>query len=132
MTPTAVEEYKTLLARSVPRPIHTEEENRLVVQQLEELAGKRKLSVAEKLMMELLTVLVEAFEEEHYPLSGSASPIEVLQQLMEANGIKQKDLVDVFATPSIVSEVLHGKRNLTTDHIKRLSQRFHVSPEVFF
>jgi HTH-type transcriptional regulator/antitoxin HigA len=132
MTATAVKEYKTLLAQSAPRPIHTEAENKLAIQQLEELAGRTKLSVAEKLLMELLTVLVEAFEEEHYPLSRSASPIEVLQELMEANGLRQKDLVDVFATPSIVSEVLHGKRSLTTDHIKRLSQRFNVSPEVFF
>ena len=132
MTATAVKEYKTLLAQSAPRPIHTEAENKLAIQQLEELAGRTKLSVAEKLLMELLSVLVEAFEEEHYPLSRSASPIEVLQELMEANGLRQKDLVDVFATPSIVSEVLHGKRSLTTDHIKRLSQRFNVSPEVFF
>ena len=132
MTATAIKEYKTLLAQSAPRPIHTEAENKLAIQQLEELAGRTKLSVAEKLLMELLTVLVEAFEEEHYPLSRSASPIEVLQELMEANGLSQKDLVDVFATPSIVSEVLHGKRSLTTDHIKRLSQRFNVSPEVFF
>jgi HTH-type transcriptional regulator/antitoxin HigA len=47
-------------------------------------------------------------------------------------GFKQKDLLDVFGTPSIVSEVLHGKRQFTTEHIRRLSKRFHVSREVFF
>jgi HTH-type transcriptional regulator/antitoxin HigA len=41
-------------------------------------------------------------------------------------------MLDIFGTPSIVSEVLRGKRNLTTEHIRRLSRRFHVSPEVFF
>ncbi len=51
---------------------------------------------------------------------------------MEANSLKQKDLVDVFGTPSIVSEVLNGKRGLTIEHIKKLSRRFHVSPELFF
>ena len=132
MTATAVKEYKTLLAEAVPKPIHTEQENELAIQQLEKLAGRNNLSAAEKLFMELLTVLVEAFEEEHYQLSRGASPVEVLQELMEVNGLKQKDLVDVFATPSIASEVIHGKRGLTTDHIKRLSQRFNVSPEVFF
>jgi HTH-type transcriptional regulator/antitoxin HigA len=50
---------------------------------------------------------------------------------MSANNLKQKDLLYVFGTPSIVSEVLHGKRQLTTEHIRRLSRRFHVSPEVF-
>lgn len=50
---------------------------------------------------------------------------------MLSNNLKQKDLLDIFGTPSIVSEVLTGKRNLTTEHIRRLSQRFHVSPEYF-
>jgi HTH-type transcriptional regulator/antitoxin HigA len=51
---------------------------------------------------------------------------------MLANNLKQKDLLDVFATPSIASEVLSGKRRLNTDHIRKLSRRFRVSPEVFF
>jgi HTH-type transcriptional regulator/antitoxin HigA len=51
---------------------------------------------------------------------------------MDQLHLRQKDLVDVFGTPSIVSEVLSGKREMNKDHIKRLSQRFHVSPELFF
>jgi HTH-type transcriptional regulator/antitoxin HigA len=81
-------------------------------------------------MADLLTLLIEDFEEKHYTLKA-ASPVEVLNELMLANNLKQKDLVDVFGTPSIVSEVLHGKRQLITEHIRRLSRRFHVSPEVF-
>jgi len=50
----------------------------------------------------------------------------------EQHNLLQKDLADAFRTPSIVSEVLNGKRELNKDHIKRLSVRFHVSPEVFF
>jgi HTH-type transcriptional regulator/antitoxin HigA len=50
---------------------------------------------------------------------------------MLANNLRQKDLLDIFGTPSIVSEVLHEKRQLTTEHIRRLSRRFQVSPEVF-
>ena len=45
---------------------------------------------------------------------------------------QQKDLADVFGTESIVSEVLSGKRELNKDQIKRLSERFQVSPAVFF
>jgi HTH-type transcriptional regulator / antitoxin HigA len=51
---------------------------------------------------------------------------------MDQHHLRQKDLVDVFGTPSIVSEVLSGKREMNKDHIERLSQRFHVSPELFF
>jgi HTH-type transcriptional regulator/antitoxin HigA len=59
-------------------------------------------------------------------------PLDAVRFLMDQHGLKQKDLVDVFATPSIVSEVLSGKRELNKDHIKRLSERFHLSPEIFF
>jgi len=51
---------------------------------------------------------------------------------MEVHQLRQKDLIDVFGTESIVSDVLHGKRDLTKEHIRRLSARFHVSPAVFF
>jgi len=74
---------------------------------------------------------LENFEEKAYALKP-APPIEILNELIEANGLKQKDLVDVFGTPSIVSEVLNGKRGMTIEHIKKLSRRFRVSPELFF
>jgi len=50
----------------------------------------------------------------------------------DQRGLLQKDLADIFGTPSIVSEVLSGKHELNKDHIKRLSRRFHASPELFF
>jgi HTH-type transcriptional regulator/antitoxin HigA len=78
-----------------------------------------------------LTLLIENFEDNAYALKP-AHPREILLELMKANSLKQKDMLDVFGTPSIVSEVLNGKRGLTIEHIKKLSRRFHVSPEVFF
>ena len=98
---------------------------------LEELDSKgNRMTAAERRLAELLTLLIEDFEEKHYALKAS-SPVDVLNELMSANNLKQKDLVDIFGTPSIVSEVLHGKRQFTTEHIRRLSRRFQVSPEVF-
>jgi HTH-type transcriptional regulator/antitoxin HigA len=75
--------------------------------------------------------LIEAYEEEHHSIPD-ASPVEVLQALMHAHDLRQKDLVSVFGSESIVSEVLHKKRALNKTHIERLSKRFHVSPAVFF
>jgi HTH-type transcriptional regulator/antitoxin HigA len=113
------------------RRIRSEAENERYIALLEELDGKgNKMTAAERRMAELLTLLIEDFEEKHYPLKA-ASPADVLKELMLSNGLKQKDLLDIFGTPSIVSEVLHGKRQLTTEHIRRLSRRFHVSAEVF-
>ena len=126
---TATAAYKRLLAETAPEAIHTEAENDAAIGMIEEL---EKGGAAERKLADLLTVLVEAFEEEHYPVSRKVTPLEVLKELMEANSLKQKDLTDVFVTPSIVSEVLGGKRNMTIQHIKKLSKRFHVSTDLFF
>jgi HTH-type transcriptional regulator/antitoxin HigA len=126
---TASAAYKTLLAETAPQAIRTEAENDAAIRRIEEL---EKGSAAERKLADLLTVLVEAFEEEHYPVLRKVTPVEVLKELMEANGLKQKDLTDIFVTPSIVSEVLSGKRNLTIQHIKRLSKRFHIPADLFF
>jgi HTH-type transcriptional regulator/antitoxin HigA len=130
-TATSRPEYATLLAKILPAVIHSEKENERYTALLDELDRKvGKLTSAEQLLAELLTLLIEDFEEKHYTLKP-ATDIEALEELMEANSLKQKDLVNIFGTPSIISEVLHGKRKLTTDHIRRLSRRFHVSPELF-
>jgi HTH-type transcriptional regulator/antitoxin HigA len=132
MSATAVRsEYAALLSSTLPAVIRSEAENARYIAMLEELDSKgHRKTAAERRMADLLTLLIENFEEKHYALKAS-SPVEVLNELMLANGLKQKDMLDVFGTPSIVSEVLHGKRHLTTEHIRRLSRRFHVSPEVF-
>jgi len=133
MSATAVRsEYASLLTSTFPAVIRSEAENERHIAMLEELDRKgSRMSAAERRMAELLTLLIEDFEEKHYSLK-SAGPIEVLNELMLTNDLRQKDLLDVFGTPSIASEVLSGKRKLNADHIRRLSRRFKVSPEVFF
>ena len=131
-TATSRPEYATLLAKTLPAVIHSEKENEHYTALLEELDRRTgKVTIAEQRLAELLTLLIEDFEEKHYSLKASTG-IEVLEELIEANGLKQKDLVDIFGTPSIISEVLRGKRKFTTEHIRKLSRRFHVSPELFF
>jgi len=125
-------EYAALLARALPAVIHSEKQNGRLISILQSLDRKgESLTAAERRLAELLTVLIEDFEEQAYALTP-AHAVEVLRELMQANGLKQKDLLDVFGTPSIVSEVLREKRSLTVKHIRKLSRRFHVSPEIFF
>jgi HTH-type transcriptional regulator / antitoxin HigA len=125
-------EYAALLARILPRVIHSEEENEHFIRVLEEMERRSdQWSAAEAKLAELLTLVIEEFEDDNYQLKA-ATPVEVLRELMEANELRQKDLVDIFGASSTVSAVLSGKRDLTREHIKKLSQRFHISPEVFF
>jgi len=125
-------EYEALLRKVPPRVIRTEKENEAYTEILHELDKRSaKLTAAEKELAELLTLLVEDFEEKHYKLP-KGKPLDVVRFLMEQHDLRQKDLADVFGTPSIVSEVLNGKRELNKEQIARLSTRFHVSPELFF
>jgi len=124
--------YTALLARIPPRVVRSEEQNESYIAALYELERRHnKWSEAERELADLLTLLIEDFEEKNYQLP-KASPLQVIAFLMEQHGLKQKDLADVFGTPSIVSEVMNGKRELNKQQIRRLSDRFHVSPELFF
>ena len=58
--------------------------------------------------------------------------MEVVAELMAANNLKQKDLAPLLGSESIVSQVLHGKRELNKQHVEKLSQRFKVSTALFF
>jgi len=124
-------DYASLLAETKPEVIHDEAQNGRFVARLEELTCKQVVTPAEEKLIELLTVLIENFEAQHYSVQGSG-PLDVIRHLMEENHLRQKDLVDVFGTESIVSDVLNGKRDLAKDHIRKLSERFGVSPALFF
>ncbi len=125
-------DYMALLERYPPKVIRTERENEKYVAILYEMdRGGRKLTRAEQEIADLLTLLVENFEEEHYSLPKT-TPAGMINFLMEQNNLRQKDLLDVFGTASVASEVLSGKRELNKGHIERLSKRFGVSPELFF
>ncbi|SPF54244.1 putative transcription regulator containing HTH domain [Candidatus Sulfopaludibacter sp. SbA4] len=123
-------EYAELLAEVLPHVIHTEEENARCTAALEKLLAKRNRTPEEYRLTELLTLLIEDFEAKRYSLQP-ASPLDILRHLMESNGLRQVDLIGVFGTASIVSEVLSGKRALAKSHIAKLSRRFNVSAQLF-
>jgi HTH-type transcriptional regulator / antitoxin HigA len=125
------QKYSGLLADVLPHVIHTEEENEQYTSILEGLLNRKDRTVEENRLAELLTLLIEDFEDKRYSLPPS-SPLDVVRHLMDANGLRQADLLDVFGTASVASEVLNGKRDLSKSHIQRLSQRFRVSPALFF
>jgi HTH-type transcriptional regulator/antitoxin HigA len=130
MIATAIEKY-IFNDTGAPRIITSEAQHEQYVSALLELDRRSQLTAAERNFAELLTLLIEAYEEKHHPIR-SASPVEVLQELLSANDLRQKDLVPQLGSESVVSEILSGKRELNKHHIEKLSKRFNVSPEVFF
>ena len=126
----AISEKYTLEVSS-PTPITSERQHKEYLTVLDKLASKDNPTYEEEKYAEVLMTLVEAYEEEHHSIPD-ASPVEVLRTLMDASDLKQKDLAPIFGSESIVSEVLHKKRDLNKVHIQKLSKRFGVSPALFF
>ena len=116
---------------SSPAPITSERQHEEYLSVLDKLASKENPTRDEEKYAAVLITLIEAYEEEHHSIPD-ASPVEILRTLMDANNLRQKDLVPIFGSESIVSEVLHRKRDLNRAHIEKLSKRFNVSPAVFF
>jgi HTH-type transcriptional regulator / antitoxin HigA len=114
-----------------PTAIVSERQHREYLAVLDRLASKERPTSEEEKYADVLSTLIEAYEEEHHAIS-EASPVEVLRALMEANELRQKDLAPILGTESIVSEILRGKRELNKGQIEKLSKRFRISPAVFF
>jgi HTH-type transcriptional regulator/antitoxin HigA len=120
-----------MIRQGAPRLIHSDEELAEYTRTLFELTAKPDLTADEEEAIELMTLLVERYEQEHYPIP-EAEPAYVLRFLLERNGLTQREIAAELGSESTVSLVLSGKRQLNRDHIARLSRRFNVSPAVFF
>ncbi|HKV41366.1 MAG TPA: transcriptional regulator [Blastocatellia bacterium] len=123
--------YGRLLARTLPKAIETEGENEralAVIERLMDRAGRR--SPEESALLKLLLKLVQDFETAAYPIPN-ATGREVLLHLMEARGLRQRDLLPVFDSSGITSEVVSGKRAISKTHARKLSEFFHVPADLF-
>jgi HTH-type transcriptional regulator/antitoxin HigA len=128
---TALANPTEMIRQGAPRLIRSDEELAKYTEELFKLTAKSRPTREEEGTIDLLTVLIERYEAERYPVPD-ADPIDVLRFLLEQNGLSQRDIASELGSESTVSLVLSGKRRSNRDHIARLSRRFHVSPAVFF
>ena len=113
---------------SVP---HSENEYLTLVKTLDSLVDEVGNSQDHNLapVMETIGNLIENYENQAYEIN-EASPVDTLKYLMNEHGLKQSDLNEI-GSQGVVSEILTGKRTLNIEQIKKISNRFHVSPLVF-
>ena len=78
---------------------------------------------------EILSLLIENFENTHFPIE-SPDPIEAIKIRMEELDLKQKDLIGVIGGKSRVSEILNGKKKLTVEMIAKLEKLLHISASI--
>ena len=78
----------------------------------------------------MLTLLIERYEEEHYPIPA-AEPVSVVRLLIEKQNLTQRDLIPQFGSESAVSMFLSGQRKLTLERVRSLSVRFKLPADIF-
>jgi HTH-type transcriptional regulator/antitoxin HigA len=123
--------YSKLLSHALPRVIRTDSENARRIRQVENLDKRwEQLTPEEKSLSELLTVLIERYESEKYPINF-ATPQERLAQLMEDRGMTQADIWKLFGTRARASEVLNRKRGISREQARRLADFFQVPLDIF-
>lgn len=112
-------------------PVRSEAEYDSAVSALNALldSGAADESHPVALLAQTLGELVADYEAEQYPAEPVSGP-QVLQHLMEAHGIKQGELPEV-GSQGVVSEILHGRRELNLRQIRALAKRFSVPAAVF-
>lgn len=111
-----------------PKLIKSEEKYEATLERIEELM-EASPGTDEFDELELLAMLVDVYESEHYPVE-LPDPIEAIKFRMEQSGLKQKDLVSLLGSRSKVSEVLSGKRNLSLTMIRNLHRHLGIPAEV--
>lgn len=90
-------------------------------------------------LIEVLAASIERWEDEadefvefNQQVAEIDDGIAALKVLMQQHQLKAADLAEEIGSKSLVSMLLNGSRQLTRDHIQALSQRFNVSPAMFF
>jgi HTH-type transcriptional regulator / antitoxin HigA len=103
------------------RPIRTKRQYRQAVARIDELVVAPGAEENEEL--ELLTILVMAYEAEHVP-DVPMAPVEYLKASMENRGLTQTDLARLLGSSSRAAEVLSGKRDLSKTMIRTLVEQW--------
>jgi HTH-type transcriptional regulator / antitoxin HigA len=119
-----------MIARGAPHVIHNDAELEVYTDALFRLTALENPSSSEIEAIELLTLLVERYEQERYSVP-KADPVSVVRFLVKHQNLTQRDLVPQFGSESAVSMFMTRQRNLTLEQVRKLSVRFKLPADVF-
>ena len=80
--------------------------------------------------LEFLTLLVEAYDDEHFPMGGASTPQSIVDFVLEQRGMQRSDLAEVMGGRSRVSDFFNGKRELSRTQIKALRDVFGIPADL--
>ena len=110
------------------RPIKTEDDYRAALAEIEGIF-QAEPGTPDGDRLDILTLMVEAYEEQHYPIPPP-SPLDALEYHLESRGLTRRDLEPYLGSRARVTEVMNRRRALTIDMIRRLHQGLGISAEV--
>ena len=110
------------------RPIKTEADYETALAEIEALF-EAEPGTLEGDRLEVLTTLVEAYEDAHYSIP-SPDPIEAIRYYMESRGLVRRDLEPYIGSRARVSEILNRKRPLSLTMIRRLNKELGIPADV--
>jgi HTH-type transcriptional regulator / antitoxin HigA len=123
--------YLELVCRFPLRPLRADADLDRAVEVIDGLLDRRKLDDGEQDYLDVLSDLVEKYEDEHVPIPP-ASDGDIIRFLLELRALSQADLArQAGIAESTISAVLSGKRQLSRRHIGILATFFKVEPAVF-
>jgi HTH-type transcriptional regulator/antitoxin HigA len=110
------------------KPIRNDADHAAALREIERLWDAKE-GTPEGDRLDVLATLVEAYEDKHFPIDAP-DPIEAIKFRLEQQGLDHRALVGVIGGRSRVYEVMHRKRRLSLDMIRRLNERFGIPAEV--
>ena len=110
------------------KPIKTENDYINALNEIEKIIDAKK-DTPEGDKLDILVTLVEAYEENNYPILPS-DPVEAIIHQMESQGLSRKDLEPLIGSRARVSEILNRKRSLSLNMIRKLQKGLGISAEI--
>jgi HTH-type transcriptional regulator/antitoxin HigA len=110
------------------KPIKTEQDYNSAIERLEVIFDA-KPGTPEGDELEVLGILIEKYEQEHFPID-MPDPVEAIKFRMEQMGYSQNDLADIIGLKSRASEILSKKRKLSLAMIRSIHDKLNIPTEV--
>src|SRR5580704_13947715 len=112
------------------KPIKTADQyNQALARVYELMQTEVKENSAESDELEVLSILVKEYENEHFPMP-SPNPLEAIKFRLDQMGMSEKELGEILGYRSRKSEILSGKRKLSLAMIRKLNEVLHIPAEV--
>lgn len=125
------EAYGALLTAKLPRPLRTKRDLERAERELLDLDERDDaLSPEEREYAEVLAILVEDYEDKHFPIP-TVSPHEALKDLMKERHLRHKDIADVIGNKGLTTEILAGRREISKTMARRLADSLRVPVDLF-